>query len=214
MSSAILGREAKNPIGCLPCVKRRKKVVVVTPAPPALDKKQPAEQVEKATESTVSKSGFKGVYFRVVEALTLLFPVWLTLLISCALVSPQSFQWLTSEGIILAETDTLQIEIDPFSLTMGIAMLSMGMTVQFSDFGTIVTSREKLVPLILAFLMQFIVTPLIAYTIGFFVPTPTALGLFLLASCPGSQLSNVASFVAGGSLPLSIIMSLTSTIAR
>ena len=64
MSSAILGREAKNPIGCLPCVKRRKKVVKVTPAPPALDKKQPAEQVEKATESTVSKSGFKGVYFK------------------------------------------------------------------------------------------------------------------------------------------------------
>jgi BASS family bile acid:Na+ symporter len=149
----------------------------------------------------------------VVEVLTLLFPVWLGLLMILAGSWPQSFYVLTTETFTLASLGPLRLELDPFSMTMGIAMLAMGTMVDVGDFRGTFQARETRVALALAFVIQFVATPLIALVLGLFVSPPTAIGLLLLASCPGSQLSNVATFIAGGHLPVSMVMSFMSTMA-
>lgn len=148
-----------------------------------------------------------------IEVLTLMFPVWLGLLMVMAGSWPQSFYVLTTETFTLASFGPLRLELDPFSMTMGIAMLAMGTMVDFGDFHRIFQARETRVALALAFVIQFVATPLIALVLGLFVSSTTAVGLLLLASCPGSQLSNVATFIAGGHLPVSMAMSFMSTMA-
>jgi hypothetical protein len=150
---------------------------------------------------------FKERYFKLVETLTLLFPVWTVGLSLIALYNPDRFEWLTTESTTLLEIGGYRLEMDPYTLFLSITMLSMGTNLTPQDFRPIARS---VVPISVALLFQYGVTPLIGWAIGQLLPAPLAVGLVLLASCPGSQASNVACFIAGGDLPVSIVMTLLS----
>jgi len=66
--------------------------------------------------------------------LTLLFPVWLIILTIWVFVRPNFFTWLTTEVVTLAQIGDFRLEIDPYSLSQGIVMFAMGLTVDFQDF--------------------------------------------------------------------------------
>ncbi|KAJ1476651.1 sodium bile acid symporter family-domain-containing protein [Baffinella frigidus] len=150
---------------------------------------------------------FKDKYFKVVETLTLMFPVWTVGLSLLALWNPDRFEWLTTESATYSILG-VGVEMDPFTLFLSMTMLSMGTNLTWKDFYPI---RESIYPICVAFLFQYGVVPILGWIIGQFLPAPLAVGLVLLASCPGSQSSNVACFIAGGNLPVSIIMTLLST---
>lgn len=181
-----------HPLGFLPCIRRKTIIRHVPPPEPKLD--------------------FNEVYLKVIEIVTLLFPVWLTVAFTSALLAPNSFNWLSTEVFKVVQVSNVEIEIDPFSLCMGIAMLSMGMSLHMSDFQRLVTDKDTAVPLLISAAIQFVATPAIAAGISLFVSAPTGIGLCLLSACPGTQLSNVVTFIAGGNLELSICMSVISTL--
>ena len=128
---------------------------------------------------------------------TNLFPLWSVLVGILALVEPRCFLWFGKEAI---------------DVGLGIIMLGMGMTLKAEDFVR-VWKEPKVIGL--GVCSQFLIMPswgaLIAYLMG--LPAEMAVGLILVASCPGGTASNVVIFLARGKVALSVSMTLASTIA-
>jgi len=150
-------------------------------------------------------------YFKVVEFLTLMFPVWTVVLSLVALVKPESFGWLTTEPFDVVKIGNFAFTSDLYTIFLGVIMLSMGITLTFDDFAR--TSQFPL-PIGVGYLCQYIVKPLLGWALAqsLQLSKPLGTGLILLACCPGGQASNVATFIAGGDLPLSVLMTLASTV--
>jgi hypothetical protein len=95
--SRLRGGQWRQVAGFFPCLKKTKRIIEVKP-PPA--------------------PSFHQVYVQVIEVVTLLFPLWLTLAFIVALSSPHTFDWLSTE--VFRVFGIQYLEIDPFSLAMGI----------------------------------------------------------------------------------------------
>ncbi|EKX40530.1 hypothetical protein GUITHDRAFT_75425 [Guillardia theta CCMP2712] len=141
------------------------------------------------------KRTFRDIYFKVIETLTLLFPLWTFVLSGIALYNPDSFGWLTTEPGTL--------------LFLSVVMLSIGTSLNAKDLYRV---RDNLYPIGIAYVCRYAMTPLLGLLVSRFLSESLATGLILLSCCPGSQASNVACFIAGGDLPVSILMTLMSTV--
>ena len=134
---------------------------------------------------------------RIARGATQLFPLWSVLVGILALAWPNSFLWFGKETI---------------DVGLGIIMLGMGMTLTADDFIR-VWKEPKVIGL--GVCSQFLIMPawgaLVAYLMG--LPPQMAVGLILVASCPGGTASNVVVFLARGKVALSVSMTLASTIA-
>lgn len=97
------------------------------------------------------------------------------------------------------------------TLFLGTAMFGMGLTIKIEDF-KIVFTRPK--DLCIGFLLQYTVMPLTAFALAklFGLPADLALGVILVGCCPGGTASNVITYVAQGDVPLSVGMTIVSTI--
>ena len=131
-----------------------------------------------------------------VNRATKLFPLWSLLVGVFALYEPSIFLWYGKEAI---------------SVGLGIIMLGMGMTLSVEDFAEVLR-KPKLVAL--GALLQFSVMPAWAAFITFIfeLPAEMAVGLILVASCPGGTASNVVVFLAGGRVALSVCLTTCSTL--
>jgi BASS family bile acid:Na+ symporter len=131
-----------------------------------------------------------------VNRATNLFPLWSVLVGVFALYEPSIFLWYGKESI---------------SVGLGIIMLGMGMTLSVEDFAEVL-KKPKLVAL--GALLQFSVMPAWAAFITFIfeLPAEMAVGLILVASCPGGTASNVVVFLAGGRVALSVCLTTCSTL--
>lgn len=128
--------------------------------------------------------------------LTMGFPLWLMLGCAWAWVSPQP--WL---------------EFRPWiSVALGVVMLGMGLTLRFSDFADVLRSPKWIA---LGVLAQFGIMPLVGWGIAtaFRLEAGLALGLILVACCPGGTVSNVICHLAKANVPLSVLMTMSSTLA-
>ena len=130
------------------------------------------------------------------DGATKLFPMWSVLVGFLALYEPSIFLWYGKEAI---------------SVGLGIIMLGMGMTLSVEDFAEVL-KKPKLVAL--GALLQFSIMPAWAAFIAFIfkVPAEMAVGLILVASCPGGTASNVVVFLAGGRVALSVCLTACSTL--
>ncbi|OUU25657.1 MAG: hypothetical protein CBC04_06350 [Verrucomicrobia bacterium TMED44] len=130
------------------------------------------------------------------DGATRLFPAWSILVGIAALYHPALFLWYGKEAI---------------SFGLGIIMLGMGLTLSPKDFLE-VFKNPRLVGL--GVFLQFSIMPawaaLIAY--GFQIPSEMAVGLILVASCPGGTASNVVVFLAHGRVALSVCLTTCSTV--
>lgn len=128
---------------------------------------------------------------------TNLFPLWSVLVGVVALVEPKCFLWFGKEAI---------------DAGLGMIMLGMGMTLKAEDFVR-VWKEPKVIGL--GVCAQFLIMPawgaLIAYLMK--LPPEMAVGLILVASCPGGTASNVVVFLARGKVALSVSLTLASTLA-
>ena len=124
------------------------------------------------------------------------FALWLAIGLAWAWLQPTHFTWFA-----------------PYiPQGLGMIMLGMGLTLRFSDFKDALSTPWIA---LLGVVSQFVIMPLAGWSIAqsMNLPAPIAVGLILVACCPGGTASNVITHLAGGNLPLSVLMTLCSTFA-
>lgn len=133
---------------------------------------------------------------RTLDRLTSAFPAWVVLASTAALFVPDAFTWFRGSLITWG---------------LGVIMLGMGLGLDVDDFRR-VGRQPGLVAAGVA--LQYTIMPALGYGLGyaFGLPTPFAVGLVLVASCPGGTASNVITFLARGDVPLSVSMTAISTL--
>tara|TARA_A100000171_G_scaffold52200_1_gene69499 strand:- start:1746 stop:2597 length:852 start_codon:yes stop_codon:yes gene_type:complete len=92
-----------------------------------------------------------------------------------------------------------------------IIMLGMGLSLQMADFKRIVLYPKAIV---IGLTNQLIVLPLVGFLIAVCVPMQPeiAVGIMILAACPGGPTSNLISFMAKGNLALSVSLTALSSV--
>lgn len=112
--------------------------------------------------------------------------------------------------------DQVQLNFNPTSLTiMNIAiafiMFGVALDLRIADFKRTFSTPK---PILIGLTGQFLLLPAFTFLlVSIIQPAPSiALGLFLVAACPGGNLSNFLTYMAKGNTPLSITMSAVSTV--
>jgi len=122
-----------------------------------------------------------------------------------AWVYPPAFTWMTDGSIRVAGQPLL-------SVALGLIMLAMGLTLSFEDYRRLTQLPKALVA---GVALQFAVMPLagfgIAWSLG--LEEGLAVGLILVACCPGGTASNIVAYLARGNVALSVAMTMVSTFA-
>lgn len=95
-------------------------------------------------------------------------------------------------------------------LGLGVVMLGMGLTLRFADFAAVAREPRHVA---LGVLAQFVIMPALGWLIArvFQLETGLAVGLILVACCPGGTASNVICYLAKANVPLSVLLTLCST---
>lgn len=116
-----------------------------------------------------------------------------------------------------AAIDQIRLNFSPQGLfiinaAIGLMMLGVALEMKKEDFTRIlVTPKAPLIGLI----SQFILFPAFTYLLILILqPAPSiALGMILVASCPGGNLSNIITYLAKGNTAISVTMTAISTVA-
>jgi len=120
--------------------------------------------------------------------------------------------------MLAAQTiDQVQLNFDQSSLLflnvlIGLMMLGMALDLDLGDFKRLLRQPK---PPAIGLAAQFLLLPAFTFLLTMILqPRPSiALGMILVASCPGGNLSNVMTYLAGGNAPLSVGMTAVSTAA-
>lgn len=112
--------------------------------------------------------------------------------------------------------DAMQIQFDPGTLfalkfVLGLIMLGVALDITPDDMKKIFERPKSLMCGLLA---QFLFLPAFTYVICvIFAPKPSiALGMMLVAACPGGNISNLFTMLAKGNTALSVSMTFLSTV--
>ena len=113
-----------------------------------------------------------------------------------ALTVPASFLWISPKAI---------------TPMLGVVMFGMGLTLKPSDFKPVLLHPRDI---LIGELAQFIIMPLMAWTLckALSLPTELAIGVILVGCCPGGTASNVICYLAKGDIALSVAMTGVSTL--
>ncbi|OWM79335.1 hypothetical protein CDL15_Pgr003508 [Punica granatum] len=152
-----------------------------------------------------------------------LYPVYVTVGGVVACLKPSTFSWFVERGPT------------SYSLSLGLIMLSMGLTLELKDLFALFMQRPLSVSssaqsfadlnswllvadgsvnqILFGCAAQYTIMPLLGTAISRLLGLPPLLsvGLILLACCPGGTASNVVTLIARGDVPLSIIMTVCTT---
>ena len=104
----------------------------------------------------------------------------------------------STSGIILA-------------LSLIIIMFGMGLSLTLADFKRVLLFPKAI---FIGLICQIVLLPLIAYALAtsLHLSPTTAIGLMLLAACPGGATSNMLTFLAKGDLALSVSLTAVSSL--
>jgi bile acid:Na+ symporter, BASS family len=134
---------------------------------------------------------------RLLGWLTNLFPVWALAGSALALARPGLFTWFSGDLIVWS---------------LAIIMLGMGLTITTDDFRRVLRMPRAILA---GFLSQYTIMPILGWAIAHSLPLEKhlAVGLILVACCPGGTASNVVTFLARADVALSVLMTMCSTFA-
>ncbi|MEX0668884.1 MAG: bile acid:sodium symporter family protein [Pirellulales bacterium] len=134
---------------------------------------------------------------RSLELVANAFPLWVLAACGLALAEPSFFTWFRGNAIVAA---------------LAVIMLGMGITLSVNDFTRVATRPLAVVTGLVA---QFLIMPAAGWAVATVLglETPLAVGLILVACCPGGTASNVVTSIARADVALSVIMTACSTIA-
>ncbi|MFO7930210.1 MAG: bile acid:sodium symporter family protein [Thermodesulfobacteriota bacterium] len=117
----------------------------------------------------------------------------------------------------IAQIDEIRLNFSPRGLmvinaAIGLMMLGVSMDLNLRDFRRIITYPR---PPCIGLGAQFILLPAFTFLLTLILrPHPSiALGMILVASCPGGNLSNIMTYLAKGNCAVSITMTAVSTAA-
>lgn len=96
-------------------------------------------------------------------------------------------------------------------LALFVIMLGMGLGLRLADFGRLWQSP---VPVVVGLVAQLVLLPLIGFGLAVVLPLrpELAVGLMLIAACPGGPTSNVVTYLAKGNVALSITLTALSSL--
>lgn len=125
--------------------------------------------------------------------------------VALAWAYPPSMTWMTDGSIRIAGQPLL-------SVALGLIMLAMGLTLSFEDYRGLAKLPKALIA---GVALQFAVMPLAGFAIawGLGLEEGLAVGLILVACCPGGTASNIVAYLARGNVALSVAMTMVSTFA-
>jgi BASS family bile acid:Na+ symporter len=125
------------------------------------------------------------------------FPAWVLAAALLALWQPSLFTWFSGPWIVWG---------------LALVMLGMGLTLSVADFAAVLRLPGAVA---VGFAAQYTIMPLLGWSVGkmLALPAPFAVGLILVACCPGGTASNLVTYLARGNVALSVIMTMCSTLA-
>ncbi len=132
---------------------------------------------------------------RLLTLLANAFPLWIVLGCTWAWFQPAAWTWFKP-----------YIEVG-----LGVIMLGMGLTLRLADFAEVARQPKNVV---LGVAAQFLIMPLAGWGIAraFHLEPGLAIGLILVACCPGGTASNVICYMARANVPLSVLLTMCSTV--
>lgn len=124
-----------------------------------------------------------------------LYPVWLVTLAVIAFFKPQTMLWFDQPWIFWS---------------LAASMLGMGLTLSLEDFKAIGKMPSSIA---LGFIAQYTIMPLAGWATAKMLDLEPglAVGIILVASCPGGMASNMISYLAKANVALSVVLTLAST---
>jgi len=124
------------------------------------------------------------------------FPLWLVVCSGWALWEPVYFTWFSGPWITYG---------------LGVIMLGMGLTLTADDFLRVLRLPRWVM---LGVALQYTVMPLAGWGLAhlFRLPPAYAVGLVLVACCPGGTASNVICYLARANVALSVTLTACSTV--
>jgi BASS family bile acid:Na+ symporter len=98
------------------------------------------------------------------------------------------------------------------NIALAIIMFGVALSIKMDDFKEVV---KKPKPTIIGYISQFFVLPALTFLLVLLIkPTPSvALGMIMVASCPGGNISNFLSSLAKGNSALSVTMTALATLS-
>ena len=115
----------------------------------------------------------------------------------------------------IAQLDELRIVLDPFgqaalALALMLLMFSIALNLSPKDFSLLLTKRAQLIGGVVA---QVVALPVVTFLLVLLIkPAPSvALGMFVVACCPGGVVSNYFTYLAGGNVAYSVTLTATSS---
>lgn len=134
---------------------------------------------------------------RALDTVTNLFPLWVLLGGAIGLARPELVTWFTGPLIVWG---------------LAAIMLGMGVTLSVDDFRRVARMPRAVAA---GFVAQYTIMPLTGWAVAhaLALPTPLAVGLILVACCPGGTASNVVTYLARANVALSVLMTMSSTFA-
>lgn len=125
-----------------------------------------------------------------------LYVVWLVGLAVVAYLQPSTMLWFDKTWIFWS---------------LAASMLGMGLTLRVEDFRGVTRIPGAVA---LGFCAQYTIMPILGWSIATLLrlEPSLAVGIILVASCPGGMASNLISYLARANLALSVVMTLCSTI--
>ena len=125
-----------------------------------------------------------------------LYPVWLVGLSVIAFFKPSVMLWFGPDWIFWS---------------LAVSMLGMGLTLSVEDFKAIARMPGSVA---LGFVAQYTIMPLAGWATAkmLHLEPGLAVGIILVASCPGGMASNMITYLARANVALSVVLTLFSTL--
>ncbi|XP_044488195.1 probable sodium/metabolite cotransporter BASS2, chloroplastic [Mangifera indica] len=129
-----------------------------------------------------------------------LYPLYVTVGGVVACLKPSIFAWFVQRGPA------------SYSLSLGLIMLAMGLTLELKDLISLFIQRP--LSILFGFVAQYTIMPafgvIVSKTLG--LPPSLSVGLILLSCCPAGTASNVVTLIAQGDVSLSIVMTICTSL--
>ena len=125
-----------------------------------------------------------------------LYPIWLVGLSVIAFFKPSVMLWFGPDWIFWS---------------LAVSMLGMGLTLSLEDFKAIARMPGSVA---LGFIAQYTIMPLAGWATAkmLHLEPGLAVGIILVASCPGGMASNMITYLARANVALSVVLTLFSTL--
>ncbi len=118
---------------------------------------------------------------------------------------------------MIQELDNIQLNFSSDNLwavniTLAVIMFGVALDIKISDFKNLLNSPKAV---IVGIISQFLLIPLVTFLLVIIIsPKPSiALGMMMVAACPGGNVSNFMSKMAGGNTALSVSLTAFASIA-